>query len=604
MRLISPKDVSLTSATKNTFEKGQQMENIIGSKRSEDLKKSELMEFLTVMEMGHSPFEKAVRTMNVSVCEAFNKSGDLAPVSFVPGTKTLEPNHEVAEAFPNSISASKNIILSASDTLTTNVSGKRVAVLFSGGPAAGGHNVVAGLKQILGPANTLLGVKAGPKGLLKGNMFEITDEQVKQILNTGGFDFLGSDRTKIEKPDDIDKVRNVCREQNIDAIVIIGGDDSNTNAALLAEKLFTDVKDDGSGVQVIGVPKTIDGDLQLGDDLPISFGFDTATKIYAEKVGNLLRDTASSLKYWHFVRLMGRSASHVTLEVALQTHPTITLISEEVRERDITLPEIVDTIARIVIERTKNGLNYGVVLVPEGLIEFIPGFTTMIDDLNDKMAQFKDDLVGKNIREQLLFVYSKLTQSHGELLESLPDSIKYMLMADRDEHGNLPVSRIETEAMLSNAVKARLNELDGNLKFESLNHFFGYEARCGASTLFDSSYTYNLGATAGSLILDGRTGYMASLTDLDKGAKPLGIPIASLLDIEMRKGKPAKVIEKALVKLDSPAFIYLQSRRRLWAEKDLSSSPGPVQFWGPTSRQMPKTVALNREYNSLDFKFD
>jgi pyrophosphate--fructose-6-phosphate 1-phosphotransferase len=580
------------------------MENIIGSKRSEDLKKSELMELLAVMEMGHSPFEKAVRTMKVSVCEAFNKSGVLAPVTFVPGTRTLEPNHEVAETFPNSIAASKNIILSASDTLTTNVSGKRVAVLFSGGPAAGGHNVVAGLKQILGSANTLLGVKAGPKGLLKGNMFEITDGQVKQIMNTGGFNFLGTDRTKIEKPDDIDKVRNVCREQNIDAIVIIGGDDSNTNAALLAEKLFYDVKEDGSGVQVIGVPKTIDGDLQLGDDLPISFGFDTATKIYAEKVGNLLRDTASSLKYWHFVRLMGRSASHVTLEVALQTHPTITLISEEVRERDITLPEIVDTIARIVIERTKNGLNYGVVLVPEGLIEFIPGFTTMIDDLNDKMAQFKDDLIGKNIREQLLFVYSKLTQSHGELLESLPDSIKYMLMADRDEHGNLPVSRIETEAMLSNAVKARLYELDGNAKFESLNHFFGYEARCGASTLFDSSYTYNLGATAGSLILDGRTGYMASLTDLDRGAKPLGIPIASLLDIEMRKGKPAKVIEKALVKLDSPAFLYLQSRRRLWAEKDLSSSPGPVQFWGPTSRQMPKSVALNREYNSLEFKFD
>lgn len=580
------------------------MENIIGNCSAADLIKNELTEALTGMEKGHSPFEQAIRAMNVSVCAAFKKSGALAPVTFRPGTRTLEPSREIAEAFPNSIAASKNIILSASDPLSAHISGKRVAVLFSGGPAAGGHNVVAGLKQILGPANTLLGVKAGPKGLLKGNMFEITDEQVTQIMNTGGFDFLGTDRTKIEKPDDIDRVRNVCRDQNIDAIVIIGGDDSNTNAALLAEKLFSDVKEDGSGVQVIGVPKTIDGDLQIGDELPISFGFDTATKIYAEKVGNLLRDTASSLKYWHFVRLMGRSASHVTLEVALQTHPTITLISEEVRERDVPLSEIVDIIARTIIERARKGLNYGVILVPEGLIEFIPGFTTMIDDLNDKMSQFKDDLSGRNIREQLLFIYSKLTQGHGELLESLPDSIKYMLMADRDEHGNLPVSRIETEAMLSNAVKARLQELDGSVKFESLNHFFGYEARCGASTLFDSSYTYNLGATAGSLIMDGRTGYMASLTDLDKGAKPLGIPIASLLDIEMRKGKPAKVIEKALVKLDSPAFLYLQSRRRLWAENDLSSSPGPVQFWGTTSRQMPKTVALNREYTSLDFKFD
>jgi pyrophosphate--fructose-6-phosphate 1-phosphotransferase len=422
-------------------------------------------------------------------------------------------------------------------------------------------------------------------------------------MNTGGFNFMGTDRTKIEKPEDIDKVKTVCREQNIDAIVVIGGDDSNTNAALLAEKLFFDVKEDGSGVQVIGVPKTIDGDLQLGDELPISFGFDTATKIYAEKVGNLLRDTSSSLKYWHFVRLMGRSASHVTLEVALQTHPTIALISEEVRESNITLSDIVDSIANTVIERAKKGLNYGVVLVPEGLIEFIPGFTTLIDDLNDKMAQFKDELIGKNIKEQLLLMYSKLSQSHGELLESLPDPIKYKLMADRDEHGNLPVSQIETETMLSSAVKARINELDGNMKFESLNHFFGYEARCGASTVFDSSYTYNLGVTAGSLILDGRTGYMASLTDLDKGAKPLGIPIASLLDIEIRKGKAAKVIEKALVKLDSPAFIYFESRRKLWAENDLSNSPGPVQLWGPTSRQLPKTVALNRGYHSLEFTF-
>lgn len=579
------------------------MEQIIESTDAEVLTGSGLTDLLAAMEMGHSPFEKEVRSMKVSVCEVFKQSGALSPVSFVPGERSMEPNSEVADAFPHSIAASKNRILSASGTMTQKVSGKRVAVLFSGGPAAGGHNVVAGLKHILGEGNTLLGVKAGPKGLLRGDIFEITDLHIKEIMNTGGFDFLGTDRTKIEKPEDIDKVRNVCREQNIDAIVIIGGDDSNTNAALLAEKLFHDVKEDGSGVQVIGVPKTIDGDLQLGDDLPISFGFDTATKIYSEKVGNLLRDTASSLKYWHFVRLMGRSASHVTLEVALQTHPTITLISEEVRERNTTMAEIVDIIAQAVIARAKRGMNYGVILVPEGLIEFIPGFTTMIDDLNDKISQFKEDLISKNIREQLLFIYSKLTQRHGELLESLPDSIKFMLMADRDEHGNLPVSRIETEVMLSNAVKARLSTLDGKVKFESLNHFFGYEARCGASTLFDSSYTYNLGATAGSLIMDGRTGYMASLTDLDKGAKPLGIPIASLLDIEMRKGKPAKVIEKALVELDSPAFLHLKSRRKLWAENDLSSSPGPVQFWGPTSRQMPKTVALNRNYSSLDYNF-
>lgn len=564
---------------------------------------SVLTDSLIVMEKCQSPFERAIRAMEVPVCDAFMRTGTLAPVTFVPGSKVLEPNPEVEKAFPCSIGASKNSILVHGDTLTRAVTGKRVAVLFSGGPAAGGHNVVAGLKQILGPENILLGIKAGPKGLLKGNTFEINDEQVGQILNTGGFSFLGTDRTKIEKPEDIDKVRTVCREQNIDALVVIGGDDSNTNAALLAEKLFTGVKEDGGGVQVIGVPKTIDGDLQLGDELPISFGFDTATKIYAEKVGNLLRDTASSLKYWHFVRLMGRAASHVTLEVALQTHPTIVLISEEVREKNISLQEIVDGIANTIIMRAKKGLNYGVVLVPEGLIEFIPGFTTMIDDLNDKMAQYKDDLNGMKVADQLLFMYSKLTQNHGELLESLPNSIKTMLMADRDEHGNLPVSRIATETMLIDAVRARLAELDATVRFDPLNHFFGYEARCGASTLFDSTYTFNLGVTAGSLILDGHTGYMASLTDLDKGAKPLGIPIASLLDIEVRKGKPAKVIEKALVKLDSPAFVYLKSRRKQWAEHDLSSSPGPVQIWGPIARQMPKSVALNREYDSLEFRF-
>ena len=564
---------------------------------------SSLAGSLAHMEKARSPFENAIREREVPVCNAFIKSGRLAPVSFSQSGRVLEPNREIAASFPNSIAASKNRILSAGDTLTATVSGKRVAVMFSGGPAAGGHNVLAGLKHILGEGNTLLGIKAGPKGLLKGNLFEISTDHVQQILNTGGFNLLGTDRTKIEKPEDIEKVKIVCREQNIDAIVVIGGDDSNTNAAWLAEKLYSEVKEDGSGVQVIGVPKTIDGDLQLGDDLPISFGFDTATKIYSEQVGNILRDSSSSLKYWHFIRLMGRSASHVTLEVALQTHPTIALISEEVRERNITLPEIVDSIAETVIMRARKGINYGVVLVPEGLIEFIPGFTTMIDDLNDKMAQYKDDLSGKSIKDQLLFIYSKLTQAHGELLESLPDSIKFKLMEDRDEHGNLPVSKIETETMLSGAVRDRINELDSGIKFGTLNHFFGYEARCGATTVFDSSYTYNLGATAGSLVLDGRTGYMASLTALDRGAAPLGIPIASLLDIEIRKGKPAQVIEKALVKLDSPAFIYFDSRRKLWAENDLSNSPGPIQLWGPTSRQMPKTVALNREYDSLEFRF-
>jgi pyrophosphate--fructose-6-phosphate 1-phosphotransferase len=266
------------------------------------------------------------------------------------------------------------------------VQGKRVAVLFSGGPAAGGHNVVCGLKRVLGAGNTLFGVKAGPKGLLKGSLFEITDANVDFILNTGGFDFLGSDRTKIKSDEQFAQVRETCIKHQLDAIVVVGGDDSNTNAAVLAESLFTGVKADGSGVQVIGVPKTIDGDLQIGDLLSISFGFDTATRIYSEMVGNILQDTSSSLKYWHFVKLMGRSASHVALEVALQTKPAITLISEEIAAKQESLASIIDRIAQVIVERSHKGMNYGVLLAPEGLIEFIPEMNAMIAELNDVLA--------------------------------------------------------------------------------------------------------------------------------------------------------------------------------------------------------------------------
>jgi pyrophosphate--fructose-6-phosphate 1-phosphotransferase len=333
-------------------------------------------------------FRTAVRQNPLPVCAAFGSSSSPQPVSFSNTGRVLSTKDSdgVRAQFPQTVAASGNVVLTSAGASSARVQGKRVAVLFSGGPAAGGHNVVCGIKRVLGAGNTLFGVKAGPKGLLKGSLFEITDANVDFIINTGGFDFLGSDRTKIKSDEQFAQVRETCIKHNLDAIVVVGGDDSNTNAAVLAESLFTGVKADGSGVQVIGVPKTIDGDLQVGDLLSISFGFDTATRIYSEMVGNILQDTSSSLKYWHFVKLMGRSASHVALEVALQTKPAITLISEEIATRKESLASIIDRVAQVIVERSHKGMNYGVLLAPEGLIEFIPEMNAMIAELNDVLA--------------------------------------------------------------------------------------------------------------------------------------------------------------------------------------------------------------------------
>ena len=466
----------------------------------------------------------------------------------------------------------------------------------------GGHNVVCGLKRVLGAGNTLFGVKAGPKGLLKGALFEITDANVDFILNTGGFNFLGSDRTKIKSSEQFAQVRETCVKHNLDAIVVVGGDDSNTNAAVLAETLFAGVKADGSGVQVIGVPKTIDGDLQVGDLLAISFGFDTATRIYSEMVGNILQDTSSSLKYWHFVKLMGRSASHVALEVALQTKPAIALISEEIATNRESLASIIDRVAQVIVDRSHRGMNYGVLLAPEGLIEFIPEMNAMIAELNDVLAHNVAEFAALADEAKPAFIESRLSTDNAHLLASLPHYIVNMLLAERDSHGNLQVSLIPTEQLLIDMAKQRVSELDAGVPFAAHSHFLGYEGRCGAPTLFDAAYTYNLGLTAGSLILDGRTGYMATITGLTSGGTPQAIPLAGLLNIERRHGKDEFVIEKALVKMDSPAMQYFASRRDEWAAKDLFASPGPRQFWGPTTHQLPITVALNSGAESLMFK--
>lgn len=565
---------------------------------------SKLTEQLLQTECHNALFETEVRKLSLPVCGVFGSAEAPQAVSFAATERklTTKDSAAVAESFPNSVQASGNAVLAAAGTNPRAAQGKRVAVLFSGGPASGGHNVVCGLKRVLGAGNTLFGVKPGPKGLLKGNLFEITEANVGEVINTGGFDFLGTDRTKIKSDEQFQQVKDTCVRHNLDAIVVIGGDDSNTNAAVLAEYLFKGVKADGSGVQVIGVPKTIDGDLQIGDLLPISFGFDTATKIYGEMVGNILQDTRSSLKYWHFIKLMGRSASHVTIEVALQTKPAITIISEEVAEKKMALATIVDQIAQTVVARSAKGLNHGVLLVPEGLIEFIPEMNALIAELNDALAHHADAFAAQADDAKAAFIMSKLSADNSRLLGSLPAYIVKMLLADRDSHGNLQVSLIPTEQLLIDMVRARVKELNPNVPFSAQNHFLGYEGRCGAPTLFDAAYTFNLGLTAGSLILDGRTGYMATVVNLTAGGKPQAIPLAGLLNIERRHGKDEFVIEKALVKMDSAAMKYFVSRREAWAADDLFSSPGPRQLWGPSALQQPISVALNSGSDSLAFR--
>lgn len=560
---------------------------------------------ITQTEKHHSIFEECIRKLDVPVCAAFRDGAGVAPVAFEAGSETLSTRDTPAvnAQFPLTAGASGNRVLTGKGRIPSPATGKRVAVLFSGGPAAGGHNVIAGLKAALGKANRLLGVRAGPRGLIEGKLFEITEAAVAGILNTGGFDFLGSDRTKIKKDEQFAAVRKTCLDNDLDAIVVVGGDDSNTNAAILAEFLFRGVKKDGAGVQVIGVPKTIDGDLQIGDLLPISFGFDTATRVYAELAGNILQDTPSSRKYWHFVKLMGRAASHVALEVALQVKPAVALISEEVAEKKMPLSQIIDGIARVVVARAQAGINHGVVVVPEGLIEFIPEMNALIAAIDHEMAAGAAAIQPMKEADRVAFIPRHLEASLAGLFHSLPSYIQRMLVADRDSHGNLQVSLIPTERLLKDMVATRVAELDPGVKFSTHTHFFGYEGRCGAPTLFDAAYTFNLGLTAGSLILAGKTGYMASVRDLEAGGRPVAIPLTGLLNVERRHGKDEMVIEKALVRCDSPAFRYFASRRDTWAREDVFCSPGPRQLWGPAAMQLPMTVALNRSYASLGFRF-
>ncbi len=463
----------------------------------------------------------------------------------------------------------------------------KVGVILSGGQAPGGHNVIAGLFdgiKRLNPESKLFGFLGGPGGLVDNKYMELTADIIDHYRNTGGFDIIGSGRTKLEAQEQFDKGLENCKALGINALVIIGGDDSNTNACVLAEYY----KQIDAGVQVIGCPKTIDGDLK-NEMIETSFGFDTACKVYSELIGNIQRDANSAKKYWHFIKLMGRSASHIGLECALQTQPNIAIVSEEVEEKKQTLDEIVNYIADIIAARSEKGENFGTVLIPEGLIEFIPEMKALIAELNDVMAEKEAEFTCIQSKlEKREFVAEELTNESSKVFGSLPVDIADQLIMDRDPHGNVQVSRIETEKLLIEMVEARLkglrNEDKFHGKFAAQNHFFGYEGRCAAPSNFDADYTYSLGYTASVLIGEGKTGYMASVRNTTATAEEWiagGVPVTMMMNMERRHGKMKPVIQKALVELDGAPFNTFAGKREDWALNTKYVYPGPIQYFGP-----------------------
>ncbi|NNM43723.1 MAG: diphosphate--fructose-6-phosphate 1-phosphotransferase [Chlamydiae bacterium] len=514
---------------------------------------------------------------------------DLFSVTLVKGEATAPEKdvEEVKKLFPRTFG--QPVIAGKAENKKSSTSQSlRVGVVFSGGQAAGGHNVICGLLDALKTFNkesTLFGFLEGPGGIVAGKYKEITLETLSAYRNQGGFDLIGSGRTKIETTEQLEAARKICNELKLDGLVIIGGDDSNTNAAILAEFfLQNDCK-----TRVIGVPKTIDGDLK-NSFIDISFGFDTASKVYSEMIGNIERDALSAKKYYHFIKLMGRSASHIALECALSTCPNITIIGEEVSHKKQTLSSLVNEIANVVAQRAEKGKNYGVILVPEGLIEFIPEIHVLISELNR--------LPGLSSEE----APKKLSEAAKNCFLSLPVDIQKQLLLDRDPHGNVQVSLIETERLLmekvSQELEARKQKGTYKGKFSALNHFLGYEGRCSYPSNFDAHYCYSLGLTATLLILSGFTGYMAYVKNL---AGPIenweigGVPTTMFLNIEERKGKRKPVIEKALVELDGQAFAFFAKQRKKWEIEDCYAYPGPIQFFGERSLTDVVPISLTLE---------
>lgn len=472
-----------------------------------------------------------------------------------------------------------------------------VGVILSGGQAPGGHNVIAGLYdgiKSLNPNSKLYGFKGGPGGLVDNDYVEIDDAFMNAYRNTGGFDMIGSGRTKLELVDQFNKGAENCKKLGISALVIIGGDDSNTNACLLAEYY----KKNNVPIQVIGCPKTIDGDLK-NKFIETSFGFDTASKVYSELIGNIERDANSAKKYWHFIKLMGRSASHITLECALKTHPNITIISEEVAAKKQTLDEIVTYIANTVAARAKNKENFGVVLIPEGLIEFIPEMNKLISELNELLAKEGEAFAAiENKDEKMKFVIDRLPPELASVFASLPQTIQIQLTNDRDPHGNVQVSLIETEKLLVELVKGKLKKMPEKIKFSAQTHFFGYEGRCSVPSNFDADYCYSLGYNAAAIIGAGKTAYMSYISNLVAPAeqwKAGAVPLTAMMNVERRHGADKPVIKKALVELDGKPFQEFAKNRDTWAIKTSFIFPGPIQYYGPAEVCDATTETLKLE---------
>lgn len=505
---------------------------------------------------------------------------------FGKATKSVADQATVKKIFPNTYGLPAVTFIKGNNQALCKKA-VRVGVVLSGGQAPGGHNVIGGLLDGLKKANSknkLFGFLGGPSGIVENKFIEITPALMQNYRNTGGFDLIQSGRTKIETDEQLAAAKNNLIKNKMDALVVVGGDDSNTNACVIAEYL----KQQGVDISVIGVPKTIDGDLK-NEHIETSFGFDTATKIYAELVGNIERDMNSARKYWHFVRLMGRSASHITLEVALKTQPNAVLVGEEVLAKKMTLGQVVKNLVDLIVKRAKAGKNYGIVLVPEGLIEFIPEMKELISALNDSLADHEAALAKlSSAAEKKEFILAKLPKKLADLMRSLPDGIASQLMLDRDPHGNVQVSLIETEKLLVEMIRKELSALKkaGKYtgKFAAITHFFGYEGRCGVPSTFDANYTYALGYNAAVLALNKCSGYLSSVRKLTRKAQDWevgGVPLTMMMNIERRKGKEKPVIKKALVELKGEPFKYLVKNRLIWAEKDLFVFPGPIQFFGP-----------------------
>ena len=513
-------------------------------------------------------------------------------------TQSVDNQEEIKKLFPNTYGMPLVEFVPAE---TETHKAMNVGVILSGGQAPGGHNVISGLfdeVKKLNPENRLYGFLMGPGGLVDHKYIEITDELIADYRNTGGFDLIGSGRTKLEEVSQFEKGIEILRELDIKALVIIGGDDSNTNACVLAEYYAAK----NYGVQVIGCPKTIDGDLK-NDQIETSFGFDTACKTYAEVIGNIERDCNSARKYWHFIKLMGRSASHIALECALQTQPNICLISEEIEKKDLTLNQVVEQIAETVAYRASQGNNFGVVLIPEGLIEFIPAIGRLIQELNDLLAAHGADYKDLDKDAQRQYILSHLSEANKATFETLPEGVARQLSLDRDPHGNVQVSLIETEKLLSEMVGDKLAQWkeEGKYtgKFSALHHFFGYEGRCAAPSNFDADYCYALGTSAAQLIANGKTGYMAIVKNTTAGTdqwKAGGVPITMMMNMERRNGEMKPVIRKALVELDGKPFKAFAAKRDEWAKNTCYIYPGPIQYWGPSEvcDQTTKTLALEQ----------